>query len=269
MSGITELRRGLHISPSQVSTYLRCPRQHRYRYVDGLEPEHKSANLILGSAVHAGVATWYRALEKGEDPPGLGELSDGSDICLDHELASDLPVRYSNGDGADELRQLAHQLLAVFVEQADVPDAVIAVEEAFSAPLIDPDNGRELEVDLVGVVDAVVEKDGQVWCVELKTAARRFAKDRLTWDLQPTIYLHGLRQLELDDVRVRFDVLLKTKTPAFVTYPLVRSPADEREALTTIVGVLHAIEAGVDYRIRGWQCDGCEYRRACDGGGAV
>ena len=40
------------ISVSQVTSYLLCPRKYRFRYIDKLEPEHRSANMAYGSAVH-------------------------------------------------------------------------------------------------------------------------------------------------------------------------------------------------------------------------
>jgi CRISPR/Cas system-associated exonuclease Cas4 (RecB family) len=39
-------RAELHVSASQIKTWLMCPRKYQYRYVLGLQPEHRSGNLV-------------------------------------------------------------------------------------------------------------------------------------------------------------------------------------------------------------------------------
>jgi len=38
---------------------------------------------------------------------------------------------------------------------------------------------------------------------------------------------------------------------------------DEDDFLRTAVGVLRAVDAGVAYPVRGWQCRGCQFAHAC------
>ena len=44
-----------------------------------------------------------------------------------------------------------------------------------------------------------------------------------------------------------------------------RDEHDEADFLKTVVGVLRAIEAGVDYPVRGWACRSCPFAHACIG----
>ena len=46
----------LHVSVSQVKTWLRCPRQYELRYVRGAEPEVVPTALAFGSAFHGALA---------------------------------------------------------------------------------------------------------------------------------------------------------------------------------------------------------------------
>jgi hypothetical protein len=43
-----------------------------------------------------------------------------------------------------------------------------------------------------------------------------------------------------------------------------RDGHDEQDFLRTAGGVLKALDAGVSYPIRGWQCRGCPYESACN-----
>ena len=66
---LAEMRDGLHVSVSQVKCFLRCPRQYQMRYVLGAEPEFIPASLVLGSAVHEGLAAYYRSVMATGDSP--------------------------------------------------------------------------------------------------------------------------------------------------------------------------------------------------------
>ena len=75
MESLSEMREGLHVSVSQIKCYLRCPRQYWFRYVIGAEPEFMPANLVLGSAVHEGLAAFYRSVMTRSESPEF-------DVCL-------------------------------------------------------------------------------------------------------------------------------------------------------------------------------------------
>lgn len=55
-------------SYSKLSTYEKCPRQAKYRYVDKL-PEPKSRHLERGNEAHARMETWMRAGAKPDAAP--------------------------------------------------------------------------------------------------------------------------------------------------------------------------------------------------------
>ena len=74
---LQQLRQGLHVSYSQISTYLTCPLRYLFHYFQGRSPEHVGASLLLGSAVHSSLAHYYENLrDKGAAPSG--------DDVLDH-----------------------------------------------------------------------------------------------------------------------------------------------------------------------------------------
>ncbi len=151
-------------------------------------------------------------------------------------------------------------LLSAFHAQAPRPLRVLAVEEAFAIRM--PEDDRLL----VGAIDAVVvDHEGRILIVESKTAKRRWSKDQLAYDFQPTIYRLAARQMDLvEDPAIRFDFLLKLKTPAFESAEIFRSAEQEREALQLFHQVLRAIDAGIFYQVRSWACASCEYAQSCN-----
>src|SRR5436309_13818614 len=58
----------LRISKSHIQTYLICPRKFYFQYVVAIPWEFVPASLPFGSALHAAVAFFYRALKHGEKP---------------------------------------------------------------------------------------------------------------------------------------------------------------------------------------------------------
>ena len=99
--------------------------------------------------------------------------------------------------------------------------------------------------------------------LEHKTAARRWAPDRIATDLQITAYSLAAPLLGLGDAVVDVQLLLKTKKPAFEVLHPVRSDADRRDLVAVVSGVTKAIKAGAFYPVRSWACRGCQYAGAC------
>ncbi|MBM9515297.1 PD-(D/E)XK nuclease family protein [Desulfobulbus marinus] len=50
---IQSMRNQLHISHSQIFTYLSCSLRYSFRYIIGLPVEHSSIALHFGKAIHA------------------------------------------------------------------------------------------------------------------------------------------------------------------------------------------------------------------------
>ena len=63
VNSLEEIRNELHVSYSQISTYLNCSLLYKFRYVENRPQEQVSIALPFGSAVHAAVALYYRSLK--------------------------------------------------------------------------------------------------------------------------------------------------------------------------------------------------------------
>ena len=252
---LAALRDADHVSVSAVKTYLMCPDKYRHRYIEGTEPSHRSAGLVIGHCVHEALAEFYRNLDISQEHL-LDVLRDAWTRSLKHNP----PAKVTDQD-----MDVGLSLVRVFHEQAPHPLEVLAVEEPFAVPVVHPETGVHSDSLLVGAVDAiVVDQDGKVVLVESKTAARRWAPVQLAHDMQPTLYQMAVRQMGLAEFpTLRLDFLLKLKTPAFETVEVFRTAEQEKEASRVLWEVLRAIEACIFYPVRSWACSDCEFAHQC------
>lgn len=262
---LADLRRGLHVSVSQIRTWLGCPRKYAHSYVWGTEPAHRPVALAFGTAVHRALEAFYENLQAHGTRPPVDQVQTAFVDRWAVEVRDPLPLLFDDGQDADIVRDQGVALLGAFYQQGFIPDEVIAVEKPFAIELVDPETAEVCDIPLVGAIDLVARHQGRVWCVEHKSAARRFSPDRIAYDFQPTCYLFAARTLGLDNPASAFQVLLKTKKPACETIPLNRDRASEIEMLDTFKHALKGIEAGAFPRNRGWGCADCQFKFRCDG----
>lgn len=255
----TAERAALHVSASQIKTYLMCPKKYQFRYVLGVEPEHVSANLVLGSAVHAAIAQYYLAL-MDELEPDEAKIYAEFRRSIAKDFAGKTPVLLDDGQTRADLTATGETLLRTFLANVERPDRVLAVETAFYADVADPHTGEFLEEQLTGFFDAVVQFGEKTVVLEHKTAARAWSQDQLDFDLQVSLY-----QAVTRTDAVRLQVMTKTKVAKFLTYDLCRTERQMTEGVEIVCGVLTAIRAGAFFPNPGWGCDGCEFRKLCRG----
>jgi len=259
---LANLRQGLHVSVSQVKAWIMCPRKYAHSYVWGTAPAHRPVALAFGTAVHRALEMFYEHLQAHGSKPSVDEVQTAFVDRWTVEVRDPLPLLFDD-ETPDQCKDLGVALMGAFCQQGFVPDEVLAVEQPFGIELVDPETGEVCDIPLVGAIDLVAQHQGKVWLVEHKTAARRFTPDRITWDFQPTCYLHASRSLGLENPTAAFQILLKTKKPTCETIPLTRDQASVHEMIDTVFQVLKGIEAGAFPRNRGWGCAGCQYKHRC------
>ena len=84
--------------------------------------------------------------------------------------------------------------------------------------------------------------------------------------LQLSVYSYATQMNGLadeQDLRLRFDVLTKTKQPELCRYWTTRDRAANVRLFRLAAEVLQAIEAGVFHPNPGWQCKDCQFRSQC------
>jgi putative RecB family exonuclease len=242
------------ISVSQVNAYLMCPRKYRFRYIDKLEPEHRSANMAYGSAVHSAIAWWQKQRIEGNEV----SIEDASRI-----LRADWTAQVAAGDldlseqCPVEMQEQGEALVRLFVDRfpEEVPDEV---DYPVELELSDPRTGEVLPIPLVGYFDYVV--GGVVG--EIKTTARR-SKARSQWNMQLACYSWAERMATGRRPTMRVVQLVKTKKPQIVVDEFVMSEREEDWFREVACEVYRGVQAEAFFPNPGWVCPGCEYRGAC------
>lgn len=264
-TALAVLRQESHVSVSSIGCYLRCPEQYRHRYILRTSPSHKSSALAFGSAVHHALALFYRELMHSNPEPSAEEMISTFSDAWTHEMGSPLPVLFDKSDTADSLQDKGIEMLKLFHAEAPRPHRVIGVEEPFSIEICDPTTGEVFDERLVGAVDAIVQdEDGRRRMLEHKTGARKRSFNN---DLQGAAYTFVAPRIGLgEDVRVTYQLITKTKTPALYVETQRFTDADRRDFLRTAAGVLAAVRTGAAFyprREQAWLCQGCPYAAPC------
>ena len=255
-------------SSQSLSCRATSPVKYYFAYVEGRIPERRPEALLLGSALHAGIARYYWGLKKYGHPEPLSLLQD---LVEDHLIwdvgDNEIPVAYKEGSGKESLLADGRRLVETFFRNVE-PMEVISVEQPLSASLY-AEGGNPTDMKLIGIVDCIQRDDkGDLIIIDHKTAARGYSKDKIEQDLQMTVYSYLVCANKLvpvkSDTAHRFDVLVKLKKePRLDLYHTRRTAADRRRLAKTISRVLKGIEAGVFFPSPGWMCVDCQHAAAC------
>jgi CRISPR/Cas system-associated exonuclease Cas4 (RecB family) len=230
-------------SYSRISTYLRCPRLARFRYVEKTPPESVSIALPLGSAIHDAVA--YSVHRPDASTEELNKML--QDVFLSRIDATDAPVNFK-GKTLEETYDQAEGMFNAYLKQPIT--GVKSTEQHFEIPVGD--------LRLEGFIDFITKDE----IVELKTAARSYSQMQVDLNLQATCYAAAVMNGE--PVRVRFLVLTKTKVPKVQSITTWRS----KEDVTILESVTRHVDSGFQKgvfprNISVQTCSGCEFKEKC------
>ena len=261
MANLSELREGLHVSVSQVKTYLRCPRQYFFRYVVAAEPEFVPRNLVLGSAVHEGLAAFYRSvMETSESPEqdvGLAALH----ATLEAAKKNRVPLE----EGEDDLEAVGTGAASGLLRnRLPGPAGRRRCRGSIRHRNHDPVTGEVLEERLGGRVGPGRPGRREARRGRAQNGGQEVEpriKSSTTSSCRPTSWWRG--KLGLGDVGLRLQILTKTRKPAMVVENTERGDRDIQDFMATVVGVLRAVDAGVFYPVRTSMCGGCAFQRRC------
>lgn len=243
-------------SASQLSTYARCPRKFRFRYLEKAEPEFHAVGLALGSVVHGATQWWVEQRREGREP-GVDDVMEI--VRADFGAATHDGVRWGAWTPAD-LRAHAERLVKTFIDHF----GELRVEETemrFELSLYDPETGECVERPLIGYFDFYL---GPGRVLELKTARSDYTELDLTTSLQFAAYLMALDQ-HWEGGELDLAVLIKNRTPRVQRLKLHPNAKTERWFLSAATEIERSIQAGLFPPAPGYGCSGCEYQRRCLG----
>jgi putative RecB family exonuclease len=268
---LKEFQSTLHISYSQIFTYLACSLKYKFQYVEQRPHERVSIALMFGSAIHSAIERFYRSLKENGVPDPLWQIQDLFADSLNADLGNrDIPILYKKETpNRESTIQMGKGLLKAFYENIDLTGFEIAgIELPLTARLFN-ENGEPMDMTVTGIIDLLLrDAQGNVIAVDNKTAKQPYAQTTVDEDLQLTSYAYLLASNKFvfptADVYCRFDVMRKLKTPKFEQHYTIRTAAQRRK----FAKVTNAILAGIDARVfipnKSWMCGDCQFVKACE-----
>ena len=243
---------GKHISISQIRTYLRCPLEYRFRYIDGLYVPQSGA-VALGKSIHRALEYNFRQkIDSGHDLP----LKDVVDVFNDTYDFLMEDTELDKGENAEELRKEGMRLLSIYHSTVAPGIRPVIVEEPFQIEL------DGLYIPLAGIID-LVDESGVI--VDHKTAKRAYTGDAIQRDLQLTTYAMAYRMLYGKEERaVRLDVMVRGREPRVQTLKGSRNERQIERHARLIREVADAIEKGIFYPNESYYCGICRYLTFCE-----
>ena len=267
---LREFKSELHISHSQIFTYLNCSLKYRFLYCVGRPSENISVALPFGSAIHLSLERFFMTLkDKGVLAP-LNILEELFEDSLSYDLDDKhIPVLYKKTmpDKASVI-EMGKRLLKTFCESIDMTGLeIVEVELPLSATLYTED-AEATELKLIGVIDLLLMNDkGQLIAVDHKTAAKPYAQSSVDENLQLTAYSYLLAANKFvfptADVHCRFNVLRKLKTSKLEYYDTVRTSSHRKRFAKIANACLKGIENKVFIPNPSWLCSDCQYKTLC------
>lgn len=249
-----------HWSYSQLSQYMRCPLQYFFERVAKLPKPFAPSGMVLGSAVHQALAEYHRLVQA--DKPTPPKHIEETFLTAWLRFEGEKPIQYRDGDSRNKLLEQGLALLELYQQQPP-PQEIEAVELPVIVPLQNS-RGEFLEKPLVAVLDLLHGEDEEFVVTEFKTSGRRFSDSEADNALQASAYVHAVKQRYDRPARVRYVILVKTKTPAIQQLETVRTDYDLGRLGDIAETIERAITAEAFYPIESpMNCSGCPFFRPC------
>jgi hypothetical protein len=250
-----------YVSPTRLSLWLKCPLAFKLQYVDGIRPP-PTPSLFVGKTVHSVLECYYRHRQLG--------LSLTVAEVARRLVASWGPATDAEGmafeSAAEELasQRQAIGLVSAYLQfvPADEP-APLAVEVSAEAELVDPTNGENLGMPLVGIVDLMLPEGAGPLIVDFKTAAKSSAPLEIVHEVQLTSYAYLWRQRSpVPESSLEIRNLIKTKNPQvqFHHYD-AREERHFKRFFSVLRAYLDDLHSGRFVFRPGWGCSSCDF---CD-----
>jgi len=178
------------------------------------------------------------------------------------DLENRQPIQFRDDEDGTKLVEQATALLELYIREP-LPECVVAVEEPLLVPLFDS-RGQALEKPLLAIPDLITRDAGELTVREFKTSGRRFGELEAEASLQASCYAHAVQDRYDEQPRVRYTVLVKTKTPQIQHLETIRNDADVTRLGDIVQSVERAIQADAFYPVESpMNCSGCPYFKPC------
>lgn len=248
----------IRLSQSQLTTWMRCHRQHYFQYTRGRQAPRKTGALTLGTGYHAALEAHYKGAPVDVD-------AQYAPIIAEAPAAGKLDVMGEK----KQVKAMVEKYLD-WAETMDIGRETLHVEHEMLVPLGTTPWGEEAV--LHGIVDLIQREAGRVVLVDHKTAARLESPVPLDVSFQGKTYClawylaHGevpVFEYNLAKKLKHTGTGAKAAKPPFyarerVEYPVATLIAHQEHIMRL------AEEIGRNaYPMPGDHCKWCPFQRAC------
>ena len=255
----TRMHTRRHWSYSSISQYLACPLRYYFQRILCLPQPTVGSSLVLGSAVHAGLAVYHQDRKMGREPR-RDLIERAYRAAWDRRAGTE--IAFKDGETREDLIAQGMALLELYLQEPP-PERIVAIEHEMIAP-IQNSRGEYLEVPLVAVADLITATDDGLVVREFKTAARAYSESEAAASLQPTCYVNAVEQTFGEPATVGYTVLVKTKVPKIQKLAAARSPEDLGRLGDIVEQIERAVQAELFYPVENQiHCSTCPYRGPC------
>ncbi|KKN69779.1 hypothetical protein LCGC14_0437250 [marine sediment metagenome] len=211
----------LILSASSIGAFKACPIRFRNAYVYGIRPIEDKESQRIGTNWHLLLETV--ALVPGSDCPNAPCHEDPEPcvICEDTNVVPDdimvvvtrvLNRAYEgiefNDPEAKEAERvtLLHALAGYRWHYGDALEPVVATEQYFSLPLLNPQTGHPVpDVFIKGRIDKLIEVANGIAVKEHKSTSKSIDPDSTYWghlnlDVQTTMYIYAARRMQQKEI---------------------------------------------------------------------
>lgn len=191
------------LTNSRRNSFGACHRKHYFEYEQCLRPISEAENLRFGTLVHLGLEAWFL------------HLHHGAERALREALAAITANAAKESADAYAIATAVAMMEGYSARWSDEDIVVLAVEQQFEIPLMNPDTGGQSRTfRLAGKIDAIVRVNGEVRILEHKTTSEDISPDARYWtklaiDGQVSGYYMGAQSLGYDVGGCLYDVLRK------------------------------------------------------------
>jgi putative RecB family exonuclease len=259
---LSSLRKKPHLSASAIGDYVECGLLYKFGRIDKLKIDGKSDALEFGSVIHKVLEEYYREKMVGTKM-SIKDIHESFETNW-HKAAKDRDdIQYTKGRTFKSVLMEGKDLLTVWFNK--LPDDnfnILGIEEAFSFTL------PGISHPIIGAMDLIEEDDaGTIIITDFKTSSRAYSADEVDNNQQLTIYQMAGKAKGFSDFEIllKFDCLIKTKTPKFEQYYSIRTDTDETRMVRKAQAVWRGIKQGVFVpNDTSWKCNNCFYKKPCD-----
>jgi len=238
-------------SATRLKTFLTCPRQFRYSYVDSV-PSVPTSPLVFGRTLHEALRfTHEHQMQTGHAPP-IGEVLEQFDALWQSALTKEQPFFRQGAPSPQQHQTTGHEILRVYLNDSQNAVMPLAAELAFEVQAGD--------YKLAGIVDRVDEGESGLVIVDFKSGTRKPSQTDLDGELQFTLYAFALSRMMGQPIERVVHYHLRDGSR------LETIPSDAHFAwlLDEVLPYVAGAVAREEFAPRpGYWCNWCDFRELC------